>query len=85
MTQDELGKMTLAQLQDQFVVLGDQLSVIAEDRRLIDIEIRTRLRKAVAQSHIDGMSADDLDALKSVLATTTVKVGIAVPAAETIP
>lgn len=65
-----LDKKTLAELQADFVRLGNELSVLAEQRREIDIEIRSRITRVAARLRLAALDKNEKDTLKEVLKET---------------
>ena len=63
----DLSKFTLDELRAQFVDQGNKLSVIAESRHELELEIRRRIGSASAAAKVAFMDEDQKRALKIVL------------------
>ena len=63
----DLSKKTMVELRAEFVVLGNQLSVIAESRREYDEEIRARVAKAAARVRLQDLTRKEKEALKTAI------------------
>lgn len=63
----DLGKMSLVELRAEFVRQGNDLSVLAESRRLINAEINDRISKAASKAKLNEMDEKEKEALKEAL------------------
>ena len=63
----DLSKKTLDELRKEFVEMGNQLSVLAESRREIEIEITGRIKRAAANARVDIMDPQEKEALLVIL------------------
>lgn len=67
MTDEEIGGMTLEQLQAEFVRLGNEVSVMDGIRRRIDRRLEDLRRSARAQTRLAALSEPERDALRAEL------------------
>ena len=63
----DLTAKTLAELNSEFAVLGNQLSVLVQSRREYELEINKRMNSVAAKVRLDLLSNSEKDALRAAL------------------
>lgn len=63
----DLSGKTLDQLRSEFVVMGDELSVLAAKRKEYSEEINRRIGRAAISARVDLMDREQKDALLVIL------------------
>jgi hypothetical protein len=64
---EDVAKMTLDELQAEFVTLGDQLSIVANRRQTVLAAITKKQADAMVSARVSRMSAEEKDALRAAL------------------